>query len=322
MADELLESLIGSTIEEEAEAAEAAAKLAPAAAALSLGRRRKGAKSDAAAADYLIEERTVLKKQERMLDLQIEHLSEQGLFERSHLGNRHWRERLQLGLQLFIALAATIVGVIVLAMLYGALTSRQVIVDAFDAPPALAQRGMTGKVLASGLLDQLTRLQASSRSSVEKRHLSGAWVNDIKVEVPDTGVSIGEIDRFLHARFGHDVHIGGDLVQTADGGLALTVRGDRILPKTFSGGAADLDKLTTQAAEYIYGAAEPALYATYLANAGRNADVESFGQNAFASTPKADRPFLLNAWANALVVTARWARQFSHRQALKLQPDL
>src|ERR1700756_4322658 len=117
MADESRGSLIGSTIDEETAAMEAAAKIDPAAAVLSLTRREKGSKSDAAAADYLIEEQTVLKKQERMLDLQIEHLVDTGLYERSHLGNRHWRERLQLGLQLFIAVIATIVGLLALAML-------------------------------------------------------------------------------------------------------------------------------------------------------------------------------------------------------------
>ncbi|HWE47591.1 MAG TPA: tetratricopeptide repeat protein, partial [Caulobacteraceae bacterium] len=273
--------------------------------------------------EYLIEERAVLKKQERLLDIQIEHLDGQTPFNRAHLRNRRWRERLQLGLQAFVVIAATVAGLILGAMIYGAFTSKQVVVDAFDAPPAMAQRGLTGRVVASGLLDELTRLQAANRTSLAKRNLSGAWVNDIKIEVPETGVSIGEIDRYLKQRFGHDVHIGGDLVETDSGGLALTVRGDGILPKTFTGGAADLGKLTTQAAEYIYGNAEPAQYVTYLENMGRTAEAIAFAQAALPTAPKSERPYLLNAWGNGVSSGGDTAQSLTlYREALRLKPDL
>ncbi|HEY3814841.1 MAG TPA: tetratricopeptide repeat protein [Caulobacteraceae bacterium] len=323
MADEFLENLIGPELEDEAASAQAAAKPDPAAVALSLSRRRKSAKGDAAATDYLIEESAVLKKQERILDLQIEHLEKEGRRLDAHLDTRRWRETFQVGLQVFFALVATVVGGILLAMLIGAFTSRQVIVEPFDAPPAMAQRGVTSKVVASGLLDQLTRLQAATHSTTEKRRLTGAWTNDIRVEVPETGVSVGEIDRYLKQQFGHDVHIGGDLIETTDGGLALTVRGDGISPKTFTGAAGDLDKLTTQAAEYIYGSAEPAEYAAYLTNVGRNTDGVAFATVAFPNASKEDRPYLLNAWGNAESAMANLQQALTlYRQALRLKPDL
>jgi hypothetical protein len=71
--------------------------------------------------------------------------------------------------------------------------------------------------------------------------------------VPEAGISIGELSRLLKARFGHDLHISGDLVETPTGALALTVRGDNVPPKTFNGPATELAKLTTDAAEYVYG---------------------------------------------------------------------
>lgn len=49
--------------------------------------------------------------------------------------------------------------------------------------------------------------------------------------MPETGVSVGEISRLLKERFGYDVHIDGDLVETPAGGLALTVRGNGVPPK-------------------------------------------------------------------------------------------
>ena len=54
-------------------------------------------------------------------------------------------------------------------------------------------------------------------------------------------MSIGEISRLLKERFGHDVHIDGDLIETATGGLALTVRGN--------GAAQDLQQASDGAGE-------------------------------------------------------------------------
>ena len=69
----------------------------------------------------------------------------------------------------------------------------------------------------------------------------------------------------------------------------MTVRGDGVLPKIFTGGAGDLDKLTTQAAEYIYGQSQPGLYATYLRNAGRDAEAMAFAKAAYATSSAEDR---------------------------------
>ena len=118
--------------------------------------------------------------------------------------------------------------------------------------------------------------------------------------MPETGVSIGEINRLLHQRFGHDLHIDGDLVQTDTGGLALTVRGDDVPASTFSGAAGDLDKLTTQAAEYVYGRSQPREYATYLEGANRDKDALSFLPAAFGrAKDDTERAQLADAWGNA-----------------------
>jgi tetratricopeptide (TPR) repeat protein len=218
---------------------------------------------------------------------------------------------------------AGVIGLGLLIMIVDAFRARSVVVEPFDAPPALAARGLTGKVVAGGVLDALTRLQAATRSSAAQRHLANAWTGDIKVEVPETGVSISELDRILKARFGHDTRIEGDLVETASGGLVLTIRGDGVLPKTFEGGAGDLDKLTTQAAEYVYGQSQPSLYAAYLMNAGRNAELVAFAKAAYAADDETDKPYLLNVWALGMQNDGAGPREVAplFAQAVRLKPD-
>src|SRR3569833_2338569 len=120
--------------------------------------------------------------------------------------------RLRNAIQLFLIAVGAVVGLGFLTMLHDAATSQRVVVEPFDAPPALAPVGLNGRTVGAGVLDALTRLQAATRSTAAKRNLENAWTGDIKLEVPETGVSIGELSRLLHERFGHDTHIDGDLL--------------------------------------------------------------------------------------------------------------
>jgi tetratricopeptide (TPR) repeat protein len=273
--------------------------------------------------DFLIE-------QTQLLRVQKDHLNDEHALRLEHLRNQLREEnvrriglRLRVSFQLFLVLIAIVIGVGIAIMIHDAVSSRSVVVESFDAPAALAERGLTGKVVASGVLDELNRLQSATRTTAVKRDLSTAWSSEVKLAVPETGVSISELSRLLKARFGHDLHINGDLVRSEVGGLALTVRGDGIAPKTFTGSAADLAKLTTDAAEYVYAQSEPAPWAYYLQNAQRNDEAIAFCRDRFASADRADRPYLLNVWANALAAKGGSVRESLelYRSALKLKPD-
>ena len=271
---------------------------------------------------YLKKQSQVLEKQGRMLDLQMEHLHEQRALNLRHLRFRRWRESLQIGVQVFLILTATVIGLGVAIILYDAFTSKSVVVNAFKAPPALAVRGFTGDVVASRVLDDLQKLQGATRSGEKGLNTRSAWASDIKIEVPETGVSIGEISRLLHERFGRDLHIDGDLIQTEAGGLELTVKGDGVPARAFVGTTGDFDKLATQAAEYIYGRSQPRQYATYLEDADRYADAIAFLPSAFDSAAtQRERAVLANTWGNAYAGLNKPAQAVEKfRLAMRLAP--
>jgi tetratricopeptide (TPR) repeat protein len=204
-----------------------------------------------------------------------------------------------------------------------AVTSQNVIIEPFEIPHALADRGLTGTVVASGVLDQLARLQASTRSSIQRRNLSNAWSQEVKLMVPEAGISIGEISQLLKARFGRDIHISGDVVQTEGGGLEMTVRGDGISAQSFTGASERLDKLTSEAAEYVYSKSQPALWATYLVDSGRLQEAIEFCQASIGSSSRSDQPVLLTYWAAAIAKSSGdWSRALSLIQrAIVIQPD-
>jgi tetratricopeptide (TPR) repeat protein len=141
--------------------------------------------------------------------------------------------------------------------------------------------------------------------------------------VPETGLSIGEISQMLKARFSDDIHISGDVVQTEAGGLEITVRGDGLLARTFTGASDQLGKLTTEAAEYVYSQSQPALWATYLVDSGRYGEAIEFCEASIGSASKSDRPVILNYWGIAIAKSSGAGQQSLAlvRRAIALKPD-
>jgi tetratricopeptide (TPR) repeat protein len=261
-------------------------------------------------------------KQGHLVEVQTEHLHEQRAVNLQLLKLKRLRERLKVGLQVFVILVATVIGIFGAVLIHDAVTSRGVVIEPFDTPGAMTERGLTGTVVASAVLDQLTRLQAATRSSLQRRDLSNAWSKEIKLTVPETGISIGEISQLLRARFSHDIHIGGHVVQTA-GGLEVTVRGDGILPLTFTGASDQLAKVTTEVAEYVYAQSQPALWAAYLVDSARYQEAIEFCQGSIGSSSKLDRPILLTFWGIAIAKFRGVEPQASAllQRAITLQPD-
>ena len=300
----------------EGSVAESPTPLDPTAAALAA----EAAKSDP---DLAKEATSYFRKQSHLVEVQTEHLHEQRAVSLQLLKLKRFGERLRIGLQAFWILVATVIGLGGVLLIHDAVSSRRVVIEPFDTPSALVSRGVTGKVVAAGLLGELNRLQAATKSSAAKRDLTNAWSAEVELALPEAGVSIGELSRLLKRRFGHDVHIDGELVQTEAGDLELTVRGDGVSQKVVRGKADELSRLTTQIAEYVYGQSEPALYATYLANEERYAEAIAFCHAAYATASRSDRPYLLNAWGIALQYTGGPNREALGllRAAVKLQPD-
>jgi tetratricopeptide (TPR) repeat protein len=271
-----------------------------------------------------------LSEQTELLKVQKEHLKEEHAARLHYLRGqarevdiRRFGLRLRIGFQLFVALVATVIGVGGAVMIHDAVTSRSVVVEAFDSPPALTAQGLTGRVVAAGVLDELNRLQAVTKTSAAKRDVANAWAGEAKLAVPEAGISFEELSSMLKARFGHDLHIYGDVVETDPGSVALTVRGDGVMPKTFTGTSRELSKLSVAAAEYVYGQSEPALWAAYLSIRDRYAESIAFAQSAYLRADRADRPYLLNSWAIALESSGAPPREALalYREALRLKPD-
>ncbi|MGA2565019.1 MAG: hypothetical protein ABSF96_15835, partial [Steroidobacteraceae bacterium] len=213
---------------------------------------------------------TYFDKQSHLVEVQTEHLHEQRAVNLQLLKLKRSRERLKLGLQVFVIAVATVIGIGALLMIRNAIEAHGVLIDAFEVPPDLAQRGLTGEVIAKQVLDHLADMEAAASVSSARpaNSYSSSWGRDLKVEIPETGVSFGELSRYLHETLGHESHISGEVYETPTG-IAVTARTDKERSKSFSGRTEDLGQLIREAAESIYVQPQPYRFANYLLIPGR-----------------------------------------------------
>jgi len=314
VAEGLLEGIIGGE-EEKVDATEGGIGPIVAAVAANFANQSPESAADTAA---------MFRKQTEVLEIQKKNLEAEYEFFESEWGPRLLALRLRTAFQVLLALFASVIGFGLALVIWQGVHSRNVVIDSFDIAPNVAAEVPSGKIVAAGLLDVLTRIQAASRSNIEHRNLSNAWTSEIEIEVPETGISIGQLERMIKTRFGHDQHIEGDLVKTATG-IALTVRGSGILAKTFTGDAEALDSLLTQGGEYIFGQSQPGLWTAYLSNTNRNEEAVRFAQSAYSSVEASERPYVLNYWANAISNLGGPGAMAEglplYREAIHLRPD-
>jgi tetratricopeptide (TPR) repeat protein len=263
-----------------------------------------------------------LKEQQSLIAKQRHHLDEQ--FKRLQMGVIS--DRLSITLKVLTMLVGLAVAGVVGIMIWNAAHDDGLVIEAFSVPPDLAARGLTGQVVASELLGNLSDLQAKSTSVRAASSYINNWGDDIKVEIPETGVSVGEFDRFLHAWLGHQTHITGAVYRTANG-IAITARAGNDTAPTATGSDADFDQLLQKAAEAIYRTTQPYRFAQYLYAASRSGAVR------FKDAVNAQKALIANGspkdryWAYNGLVTM-YAAQLDFEQSIKagraavvLRPD-
>ena len=186
--------------------------------------------------------------------------------EKARLLDRRWKDRLSLAMQaLGVALGVAVLAAAG-ATVWSARADHGLVIEPFSVPPDLAARGLTGRVVASQLLDKLSSMQSKTVSSRPGDSYRDNWGDNLKVEGPDDSLPAG-LDRWLHDHLSQQTHVTGEVFETPQG-LSVAARteegGD-----SFTGGAGDLEGLLQQSAEAIYRRDQPYRYAVYLMTSGR-----------------------------------------------------
>jgi tetratricopeptide (TPR) repeat protein len=187
------------------------------------------------------------------------------------------------GLMMAVGLGAVIV---LGAVVWNAAQADGLVVEALSVPPRFAQAGITSEVVADDLMNKVNAIRdiGVANSLADSKAVSRDRDEDIKVEIPETGVSLGQAWHYLRLWLGHERRVTGNLRDTGDGVIALTIVLEGKPAITFSDAANDLGKLEQQAAEHVFEALDPLNYSLYLLVGGRVAEAFAVTQSAAEAT--------------------------------------
>ncbi|MBV9550209.1 MAG: hypothetical protein JO256_11110 [Alphaproteobacteria bacterium] len=206
-----------------------------------------------------------------------------------------WEKRLGVVLRLGTAVIGIAIAGAMAFMVWQAAQSNGLRIQPFSVPPELVARGITGEVVAGRVLDQLNRMQAATNSRRASRSYASDWSQQgIKLDVPETGISLTELDRFLRDHLGNDIEVSGDVI-AAPSGITLTVRAGRDGDASFSGPVESLPDLVHQAAEAIYRFTQPYRYSVYIRPL-RPDESLALSKSMALTGLEEDRPWAFNAW--------------------------
>ena len=237
-------------------------------------------------------------------------------------GNELLRARIRTARDVSVALLVLILLVGIAAALISASRSRAIVIEAFAVPPELAARGLTGEVVAQRFLDRLGTIQRNADSVRAPASFANAWSGDLRVQIPSTGVSIGEVSRSLRRWLGNETYVSGEVLRT-DAGFTVTVRTSGHEAVQAAGAGSNIDPTLLAAAERTFEQQQPYLFAIYLDDLGRHEESLAISQRLARSGDATERAWGYNALGLRLSRMGRFDEGAARLMAgVRLDPTL
>ncbi len=275
MADDLLGGVLGGEDEQpetEAPQALAGAEAFAAAVAAIASRQDPGVARETEA--FLTEQTRLLETQRRHLE--DEHLSRLGHL-RLTLGaarRKRYADHMRNCLYTCIALLALAIVIAAIRMTVEAMDDHSLVVENFTVPSDFAARGVTSQALAEDLASRVAAIRATANRSsfTYSSDVRADQAGALKVQIPETGISIDELERFLHRWLGRQTVVNAELREAAGASISIVLHIAGADPIVVSGSGADLDGLMQTAAEKAFAIFDPVNDVLYLAATGRPAE--------------------------------------------------
>ncbi len=182
----------------------------------------------------------------------------------SHATQYNWiNQRLILLRNALIAFSVLVVVVITVVACYREAYRQTLTIAAFDVPPKLAERGITGQVVAKVLFDELVK-RRDLVTTLDKGELKGAWAeNRSDVAIPEAKFTLQSVFRYLRYMTGNEIAVDGEFILDRDD-VTMRVRVAGKPPTVVKGKLADWETLVGDLALGVLDATQPAVVAAYL----------------------------------------------------------
>jgi tetratricopeptide (TPR) repeat protein len=182
----------------------------------------------------------------------------------SHASKYNWiNQRLILLRNALIAFSVLVVVVITVVACYREAYRQPLTIAAFDVPEKLAERGITGQVIAKALFDELIK-RRDLVTTLDKGELKGAWTeNRSDVAIPEAKFTLQSVFRYLRYMTGNEIAVDGEFILDGDD-VTMKVRVAGKAPTIVKGKLANWEALTGELALGVLEVTQPAVVAAYL----------------------------------------------------------
>lgn len=189
-----------------------------------------------------------------------------------HSSKYDWVNKRLITLRNAILAFSVVVGVIIaMATCYHEAYRQTLNISAFDVPEYLAERGITGQVVAKALFDELIK-RRKTVTTLDAGDLKEVWTkHQIDVAIPETGVSIESMFRYLRHLTGNEIVVDGEMLVNGDN-ITIKARVFGNPPTVASGKLDNWEWLLGQLADYVYETTQPAVLASYLGLTAKTSD--------------------------------------------------
>lgn len=191
-----------------------------------------------------------------------------------------------------------IFGIVIFYLSFQELNADYVIIEYFDVPQSLEEKGYSGRVIAKKLMDQINHIETDAKSKMESQLFIPIWAQtELEIEVTGTDISLSSALRYVKNFLGREsTRISGEVIFHKEL-LELTTRVSKKPSKTVFGELTNLDSLLRHAAEYVYKSTQPYILAAYFFDNDKEAS-EDIIRYILSHEPSEDDPWAYNLWGN------------------------
>lgn len=262
-----------------------------------------------------------LDEQLALVRLQVRHFDEERRLAIAAAKRKRYADRFRNGLITFVAGLAASALIAAAVMVWNACRDHGLVVEAFSVPPDLNEQGVTGRVVAAELIDQINLLQSQTHTARPASSFRNNWGDDIKVEIPETGVSVGELSRTLHEQFGSATRIDGEVTH-AQTGISIVARLPAEPALRVTGEQTDLSTLIQRLAEQAYASTQPYRYGVFLSQHGRHSEALALFRDLAEHGPDEERPWAFAGIGNESAELSGYEDALAAwRESLRLDPN-
>ena len=118
----------------------------------------------------------------------------------------------------------------------------------------MGEGNYTGKMLATGIIDEIDDIYIMAKTSMRRREVIGSWRDDrAQFKLPGSEISISSFISYLKRQFNiKEIHVTGEAVKVPKG-IQVTTRVDDRDPILVTATSTSMSTLYKTTAEYIIG---------------------------------------------------------------------